>query len=376
MTEFKRTELHGFHAGQGARFAPFAGYEMPIQYTDGALAEHRHTREAAGLFDVSHMGQIAVMPSNGDMSDAARVLETLLPLEIESMPVGRQKYGLLTNAKCGIRDDLIIARKEDHFMLVVNAANKSADLAYIRESIATSCQVDMIEDRGIIALQGRKAETCLRSVLPGLPGLSFMDVCDLDTEFGQLWIARAGYTGGDGFEISVASGEISGLAQTLVDATDARPAGLAARDTLRLEAGLCLHGSDIDETTTIIEADLAWAVNKSRRPGGPKAGGYPGADVFAAERDSGAARKRVGLGTDSRSILRSGYSLFSDEACTDNVGVVTSGGFGPSVNHPVAMGYVDRLHAGPGGGIYCMVRRKPVQVTVTGAGFLQSSFVK
>jgi len=376
VTTLHRTPLYDFHIDQGAKFSPFAGYEMPVQYRTGSIAEHRHTRNVASLFDVSHMGQIVIRPRSGNMDDAARQLEHILPLEIGKMPDGRQKYGLLTNENSGIRDDLIVARKVDHFAVVVNAANKDSDLEYLHSTLGGSCHVTLVKDRGIVAIQGRQSEACLRKVIPDLPAMKFMDVRDIDGEFGQLWVSRAGYTGGDGFEISADTDMITELSLALVNRSETLPAGLAARDTLRLEAGLCLHGNDIDMTTTIVESGLEWSVNKSRKPGGNKAGGFVGAEVFMAELRQGPTRRRVGLQPESKAILRAGFPLYSDEDCTNEIGKVTSGGFGPTVENPVAMGYVAIPHDSIDTRVYCKVRRSVQPVLVTRPVFLPTSFVK
>lgn len=336
----KRVPLHALHVACGGKIVPFAGYEMPVQYTAGVLKEHLHTRAAAGLFDVSHMGQIVLRPKSGKVEDAARALERLVPQDILSVAPGRQRYAQFTNDNGGILDDLMVANFGDHLFVVVNAACKDDDEAHLRAHLSDDCVIEPLPDRALIALQGPKAVTVLAKHAPDLAAMRFMDAGPhtiLDT---ACFVSRSGYTGEDGFEISIPADAAERVVTTLLSDPDVLPIGLGARDSLRLEAGLCLYGHDIDTTTTPVEGALEWSVQKSRRTGGARAGGFPGADVILKQFDGGAARRRVGLKAEGRAPVREGAALFADDTSSDAIGKVTSGGFGPSVNAPVAMGYV------------------------------------
>ncbi len=341
MSDLKHTALYELHRQCGANMVPFAGYSMPLNYRSGPLKEHRATRESAGLFDVSHMGQILVRPRDGMIARTARNLESLMPVELENLPVGRQRYALLTTANGCIIDDLIVARWNEYFGLVVNAATKHSDTSHLQRSMGADSDVSLLNDRSMLALQGPKSHAVLRAALGSLPQMRFMEVCSLPSRFGELWIARSGYTGEDGFEISVPDAEAENLARALLDREDVTFVGLAARDSLRLEAGYSLYGADIDTTTTVVEAGLAWSVSKSRRAGGSKEGGFPGAELISRQMAEGPPRRMVGLLPHGRILVRAGHKLFADRDGSVQVGVVTSGGFGATVSHPVAMGYVD-----------------------------------
>ena len=330
-----RTPLYDLHAELGGKMVPFAGYEMPVQYPLGVMKEHLACRAGAGLFDVSHMGQILVTHPDGPDA-AAAALEALVPQDVIGLPEGRQRYGLLLGDNGGILDDLMIARRADDLFLVVNAACKDADLAHLQKGLP-GCSVTML-DRALLALQGPLAETVLEAVAPGAAALSFMDVAELDSAFGRLWLSRSGYAGEDGYEISVEAAQAEALARRLLQADGVVPVGLGARDSLRLEAGLCLYGQDIDQHTSPVEANLVWAIQKVRRSGGARAGGFPGAARVLAEIDGAPARLRVGLRPEGRAPMRDGVELFDGDRA---VGRITSGGFGPTVEHPIAMGIVD-----------------------------------
>ncbi|KQW22432.1 glycine cleavage system protein T [Afipia sp. Root123D2] len=336
----KRVPLHALHVACGGKIVPFAGYEMPVQYTAGVLKEHLHTRAAAGLFDVSHMGQIVLRPKSGKVEDAARALERLVPQDILSVAPGRQRYAQFTNDNGGILDDLMVANFGDHLFVVVNAACKDDDEAHLRTHLSGDCVIEPLPGRALVALQGPKAVTVLAKHAPDLAAMRFMDAGPrtiLDT---ACFVSRSGYTGEDGFEISIPADAAERVVTTLLSDPDVLPIGLGARDSLRLEAGLCLYGHDIDTTTTPVEGALEWSVQKSRRSGGARAGGFPGADRILKQFDSGAARRRVGLKAEGRAPVREGAALFADDTSSDAIGKVTSGGFGPSVNAPVAMGYL------------------------------------
>lgn len=332
MSEGKRTPLYDLHVSLGARMVDFAGYAMPVQF-DGVMPEHNQTRASAGLFDVSHMGQVTV---TGGPSGPAAALETVTCQDYVGLAPGRQRYGLLMNDTGGLRDDLMAANRGDSFFVVLNAACKDADLAYLRAALPDVTFTEHT-DRALLALQGPKAEGVLNAVVP-VADMAFMDFRAFDSAYGPLWISRSGYSGEDGFEISVPEDQAEPLARALLADDAVAPVGLGARDSLRLEAGLCLYGSDLDETTSPIEAALTWSIGKARRAGGAREGGFPGAARVLAEMADGPARKRVGLLPEGRAPMRAGVMLF-DEAGAE-VGKVTSGGFGPSIGGPVAMGYV------------------------------------
>lgn len=368
MTEAARTPLHALHLDLGAKLVDFAGYALPIQYPAGILNEHLHTRRAAGLFDVSHMGQIVLRPRSGQMRDAARAVERLMPIDVLGLAEGRQRYGLLTDTQGGILDDLMIANRGDHFFLVVNGACKARDLAHLEGHLAETCTLEM-PDRGLIALQGPAAEAALAGLAHDAAAMRFMDVRALDLGGIPAVVSRSGYTGEDGFEISVAASEAEALARRLLDAQDVAPIGLGARDTLRLEAGLCLYGHDIDETTTPVEAALDWAIQPARRRGGAREGGFPGAVTILRQIAEGCTRRRVGLLPEERAPMREGVELFVDDE-GPAVGRITSGGFGPSVGGPVAMGYVPIQSAAPQTRMSARLRARMRPVTVTRLPFI------
>lgn len=295
MSEQRRTPLYDLHVELGAKMVPFAGYEMPVQYRLGVLKEHLQCRARAGLFDVSHMGQVILRPHSGEVGDVARALERLVPVDVSSLKPGRQRYAIFTNADGGILDDFMVAKRAGELFLVVNAARKADDLAHLRAHLAETCVVDEITDRCLLALQGPEAERVLETLAPGVAAMRFMDSAAVESDFGPLWVSRSGYTGEDGFEVSVETGRAAALARALLADEAVAPIGLGARDSLRLEAGLCLYGHDIDTATSPIEAGLAWAIQKARRAGGDRAGGFPGAERILCELAEGAARRRVGL---------------------------------------------------------------------------------
>jgi aminomethyltransferase len=364
MNELRRTPLHDLHRESGARMVPFAGWEMPLQYK-GVLAEHAAARESAALFDVSHMGQYLLSGP-----DPARALERLVPADILGLAPNRQRYVLLTNDAGGILDDLMVANFGEALFLVVNAANADADAAHIRSGLPGH-RLERCDDRALVALQGPRAEAALERIAPAVARLGFLEAAKLPIPGGEIWVSRSGYTGEDGFEISVPVSEALGFATALLSMTEVVPAGLGARDTLRLEAGLPLHGADIDPDTNPVEAGLAWSIGKSRRDGGARQGGFPGAGPILAALASGPARRRVGLLPEGRSPMRAGVQLLADDA---GVGTVTSGAWGPSLGRPVAMGYVDARHAEPGTILAGEVRGRRVPVEVTRLPFRDSNY--
>ncbi|MDR6215357.1 glycine cleavage system aminomethyltransferase GcvT [Paracidovorax wautersii] len=358
------TPLNALHIALGARMVPFAGYSMPVQYPSGLMAEHHHTRTAAGLFDVSHMGQLKLVGA-----DAAAAFETLIPVDVIDLPVGKQRYGLLLNDEGGIIDDLMFFNQgtvdgEPTLFVIVNGACKAGDIAHIQARIGQRCQVVPLPDQALLALQGPQAATALARLAPGVQQLVFMTGGDFTIAGCDCFVTRSGYTGEDGFEISVPAAQAEALARALLAQPEVKPVGLGARNSLRLEAGLCLYGNDIDTTTTPPEAALNWAIQKVRRTGGARAGGFPGADKVLAQIDQPArlTRKRVGLVALERVPVREHTEL--QDLQGQRIGEVTSGLLGPTVDQPIAMAYVSADHAAPGTRVNAIVRGKPVPMEV------------
>jgi aminomethyltransferase len=373
-TPLKRTPLHALHVERGGKMVPFAGYDMPVQYATGVLREHLHTRASAGLFDVSHMGQFELCPKSGRVEDAARALERLVPQDIVAVAPGRQRYAQFTNAAGGILDDLMVANFGSHLFLVVNAACKAADEALLRAHLSETCVIEPLPDRALIALQGPKAESILTKFCADAPAMRFMDAGAHVVDGIDCFVSRSGYTGEDGFEISVAADRAEALARTLLADNDVLPIGLGARDSLRLEAGLCLYGHDIDTTTTPIEAALEWSIQKSRRHRGARAGGFAGAERILSQLEAGAPHRRVGLKPEGRAPVREGAALFADATSSEQIGKVTSGGFGPSINAPVAMGYLAAAHATPGSQVFAELRGQRLPLRVTAMPFVPNTY--
>lgn len=363
------TPLYDLHLELGARMVPFGGYAMPVQYPNGILAEHRHTRQAAGLFDVSHMGQVRLV---GDQAAAA--LETIVPVDVMGLPVGKQRYGFFTNDTGGILDDLMITRRDNDLFVVVNAGCKAQDIAHLQEKIGDRCEVIPLPDFALLALQGPQAVDALSALNPDVKRLTFMTGGSFIIEGMECFITRSGYTGEDGFEISVHQSQAQALARLLLAHPAVAPIGLGARDTLRLEAGLCLYGHDITTATTPVEAGLTWAIQKIRRSGGDRAGQYPGADVIDAQLRDGVARRRVGLVGTDRMPVREGASVVNEAG--DVVGQVTSGSLGPTVERPVAMAYIDAACSASGTPLWALVRDKRVPMTVTPMPFAPHRYVR
>ena len=369
----RETPLAGFHAAHGARMVPFAGYSMPVHYKDGIMKEHQATRESAGLFDVSHMGQIVLRPKSGQIADAARALEDLVPADIAALKPGRQRYTQFTTDEGGIIDDFMAVNAGDHLFLVVNAACKEEDEAHLRQHLSDQCDIEVLRDRALIAIQGPQAEKALASLAPRAKDMRFMDWGVFQIFGADAFASRSGYTGEDGYEVSVPASIAEDLANALVEA-GAAPVGLGARDSLRLEAGLCLYGNDIDKTTTPVEAGLAWSIQKTRRQGGEREGGFPGAPIILDQIESGTKRLRAGLKPDGRAPVRAGAPLYADETSSTVIGTVTSGGFGPSVGCPVAMGYVPSDKAREGAGVFAEVRGKRLPMSVAPLPFFVKSY--
>ena len=370
----KRVPLHDLHVARGGKIVPFAGYEMPVQYAAGVLKEHLHTRASAGLFDVSHMGQIVLRPKSGKVEDAARALEQLVPQDIVAVAPGRQRYAQFTNDSGGILDDLMVANFGDHLFLVVNAACKTEDEEHLRKHLSDICTIEPLTDRALIALQGPKAAEVLAKHAPTAAAMKFMDAGPHKVLGIDCFVSRSGYTGEDGFEISIPAKDAERLATALLADPAVLPIGLGARDSLRLEAGLCLYGHDIDTTTTPVEGALEWSVQKSRRTGGTRAGGFPGADFILKQFDNGASRRRVGLRAEGRAPVREGAALYASETSADTIGTVTSGGFGPTLNAPVAMGYLPASLSTEGTIVFADVRGQRLPLRVSAMPFVPNGY--
>jgi aminomethyltransferase len=373
-SSLKRTPLHALHVARGGKMVPFAGYDMPVQYATGVMKEHLHTRAGAGLFDVSHMGQIALHAKSGKAEDAATALERLVPQDILAVAPGRQRYAQFTNGAGGILDDLMVANFGRHLFLVVNAACKALDEAHLRAHLSNTCIIEPLPDRALIALQGPKAVTVLARFCADVSAMRFMDAGPHRIDGIDCFVSRSGYTGEDGFEISVPADRAEALATALLDNSDVLPIGLGARDSLRLEAGLCLYGHDIDTTTTPVEAALQWSVQKSRRNGGAHAGGFPGAKLILQQLENGAPRRRVGLKPEGRAPVREGAPLFADESSDEQIGKITSGGFGPSIGAPVAMGYLPTPQATDGGTVFAELRGQRLPLRITAMPFVPNTY--
>jgi aminomethyltransferase len=374
--------LNSLHIELGARMVPFAGYSMPVQYPAGLMAEHAHTRTAAGLFDVSHMGQLRL---DGASHEArALALESLIPMDVLGLGAGKQRYGFLTNDMGGIIDDLMFTNRGDHIFIIVNGACKHGDLKWMREHLAAAhpaVKLTYLEQDALLALQGPQAVPALVRLIPGVEKLVFMTGADFVWQGVPLFITRSGYTGEDGFEISVPSSSADKFARALLAQPEVKPIGLGARNSLRLEAGLCLYGNDIDETTDPAEAALLWAIQKVRRGGGERAGGFPGATkIVAACADATGAvaqkplRKRVGLIAQERIPVRDGTELVSIDGKA--IGKVTSGLLGPTINQPISMGYVSTEFAVNDTLVNAMVRGKPVPMKVCAMPFVPQRYYR
>ena len=372
VSDLKRTPLYDLHVALGAKMVPFAGYEMPVQYSLGVMKEHLQCRAAAGLFDVSHMGQVILRSDDPEVAKAA--LERLIPQDVLGLGEGRQRYGFFTNDAGGIEDDLMFANRGDHLFVVVNAACKEADVARMRAALEPEVTVKLLENRALLALQGPKAEAVLAEHHPSVAEMRFMDVATVPIAGAECWVSRSGYTGEDGYEISVPVAAATDLAKALLAHEDVEAIGLGARDSLRLEAGLCLYGHDIDATTSPVEGGLTWGIQKVRRAGGDREGGFPGADRILREMAEGVSRQRVGLLPEGRAPMREGTALFASADAETPIGAVTSGGFGPTVGAPVAMGYVDAGHAEIGAALFGEVRGKRLPVSVAKLPFVAAGF--
>jgi aminomethyltransferase len=370
--DLEHTPLAALHVELGAKMVPFAGYSMPVQYPMGVMQEHNHTRTHAGLFDVSHMGQVRI--SGPSWEDVALGFERLVPMDVLGLADGRQRYGLFTNDAGGIEDDLMFARQGDNLFVVVNAACKHADLERMQAALVPELTVTALTDRALIALQGPQAVEVVARLDPRAANMRFMDCRDLDLGGIPVWASRSGYTGEDGFELSVAADQAEALARSLLAQDEVAPIGLGARDSLRLEAGLCLYGHDMDAATTPVEASLSWSIQKLRRKDGARAGGFPGDDVLLHVLGKAPLRRRVGLRPDGRAPMREGVEIFEHEDSETPVGKITSGGFGPTVGGPVAMGYVPETLSAAGQALWAEVRGKRLPLKVAALPFVPANF--
>ncbi|WP_434609049.1 glycine cleavage system aminomethyltransferase GcvT [Pseudomonas sp. R1-7] len=366
-----KTPLHALHLELGARMVPFAGYDMPVQYPLGVMKEHQHTRDQAGLFDVSHMGQIRLTGAG-----AAKALETLVPVDIVDLPVGMQRYAMFTNDNGGILDDLMVANLgDDELFLVVNAACKDQDLAHLQANIGGQCSIEpLFEARALLALQGPVAVTVLARLAPDVAKMTFMQFQRVTLLGVDCFVSRSGYTGEDGFEISVPAADAEKLARALLAEPEVAAIGLGARDSLRLEAGLCLYGHDMNTETTPIEASLLWAISKVRRADGARAGGFPGAETVFAQQQQGVKRKRVGLLPQERTPVREGAEIVNEAG--ETLGTVCSGGFGPTLGGPLAMGYLDSAYVALDTPVWAIVRGKKVPLLVSKMPFVPQRYYR
>ena len=366
-----RTPLDALHESLGARMVEFAGWRLPVRYPAGISSEHLHTRASVSLFDVSHMGQLRVRGAG-----AAAALEALMPANLVALAPGRMRYALLTLDGGGVLDDLMVTREGEgeDFVLVVNASRRDVDEAHLRAALPADVMLEALHDQAMLALQGPLAAQVLERLAPGAAALAFMQAASLRLHGAACRVSRSGYTGEDGFEIACAADDAERVARRLLDESEVAPAGLGARDTLRLEAGLCLYGHELDEHTTPVQARLAWALPKVRRPGGARAGGYPGAQAIEAELAAGPARVRVGLKALGRAPVRDGVTLLDAHGC--EIGHVSSGGFGPTVDAPIAMGFVPGTLAAPGTALGALVRGRALEVSVVPLPFVAHRYAR
>ena len=368
----RKTPLYDLHRDLRAKLTEFAGYEMPVQYGLGILSEHQHTRAKAGLFDVSHMGQVILRGRS--YTETALALEKLLPTDVLGLEVGRQRYGLLTTNSGGILDDLMFSNRGDHIFIVLNAACKNSDIKHLKSLLEPEILVEEVLNRALIALQGPASETVLGELNPQVKNMKFMDVETLTISGVECWISRSGYTGEDGFEISIPAADAELVTRSILSNENVEFIGLGARDSLRLEAGLCLYGHDINQATTPVEASLTWAIQKVRRANGERAGGFIGSKIILKQLDEGTERKRVGFLPQTRAPMREGVEVFETERSKDTIGIITSGGYGPTVGHPVAMGYIDSKYAQNKNNLFGELRGKRVPVKVSKIPFVPLNF--
>ena len=373
MTQsLRKTPLNALHREFGAKLTEFAGYEMPVQYRLGILGEHQHTRKKAGLFDVSHMGQVIL--SGQSYEETALSLEKVLPMDVLGLEIGRQRYGFLTTDEGGILDDLMFSNRGDHIFVVLNAACKDSDIKYLRSLLEPNISIKEIESRALIALQGPASEAVLGKYHPQIKNMKFMDVETLTIDGAECWISRSGYTGEDGFEISIPAEAAEPITRSILSNQNVEFIGLGARDSLRLEAGLCLYGHDIDQATTPVEASLTWAIQKARRSNGSRASGFIGSEIILKQLAGGTNKKRVGLLPQTRAPMREGVEIFATETSKEAIGKITSGGYGPTVGYPIAMGYINSEYANSEYDLFGELRGKRVPVKVSNLPFVPLNF--
>ena len=373
MTQsLRKTPLNALHREFGAKLTEFAGYEMPVQYRLGILGEHQHTRKKAGLFDVSHMGQVIL--SGQSYEETALALEKVLPMDVLGLEIGRQRYGFLTTDEGGILDDLMFSNRGDHIFVVLNAACKDSDIKYLRSLLEPNISIKEIESRALIALQGPASEAVLGKYHPQIKNMKFMDVETLTIDGAECWISRSGYTGEDGFEISIPAEAAEPITRSILSNQNVEFIGLGARDSLRLEAGLCLYGHDIDQATTPVEASLTWAIQKARRSNGSRASGFIGSEIILKQLAGGTNKKRVGLLPQTRAPMREGVEIFATETSKEAIGKITSGGYGPTVGYPIAMGYINSEYANSEDDLFGELRGKRVPVKVSNLPFVPPNF--
>ena len=373
MTQsLRKTPLNGLHREFEAKLTEFAGYEMPVQYRLGILGEHQHTRKKAGLFDVSHMGQVIL--SGQSYEETALALEKVLPMDVLGLEIGRQRYGFLTTDEGGILDDLMFSNRGDHIFVVLNAACKDSDIKYLRSLLEPNISIKEIESRALIALQGPASEAVLGKYHPQIKNMKFMDVETLTIDGAECWISRSGYTGEDGFEISIPAEAAEPITRSILSNKNVEFIGLGARDSLRLEAGLCLYGHDIDQATTPVEASLTWAIQKARRSNGSRASGFIGSEIILKQLAGGTNKKRVGLLPQTRAPMREGVEIFATETSKEAIGKITSGGYGPTVGYPIAMGYINSEYANSEDDLFGELRGKRVPVKVSNLPFVPLNF--
>ena len=368
----KKTPLYELHRELGAKLTEFAGYEMPVQYSLGILGEHQHTRTKSGLFDVSHMGQVILRGRS--YQETALALERAIPMDALGLDVGRQRYGFLTTDNGGILDDLMFSNRGDHIFVVLNAACKDSDIVHLRTLLEPDISIEVIENRALIALQGPASEAVLSEFNSQIKAMNFMDVETLSIAGAECWVSRSGYTGEDGFEISIPASAAESVTKSILSKEEVEFIGLGARDSLRLEAGLCLYGHDINEATTPVEAALAWAIQKARRTNGKRAGGFMGSEVIAQQLEDGTDKKRVGFLPQTRAPMREGIEIFPTETSKKVVGKITSGGFSPSLGYPIAMGYISSEFANSEDNLFGELRGKRIPVKVAKIPFVPLNF--
>ena len=374
MTEVKKTILFDMHERLGAKFVAFAGYKMPVQYPTGVMKEHLQVRAAAGLFDVSHMGQIKVSSKRGDQVELARCLEKLMPCDLSNLREGRQCYSFFTNEEGGLSDDLMVANRGDHFFLVVNASRKFNDVSHLNNKIGDKCNIKLLDDRALIALQGPLASSVLEGINKNVSEMFFLDVRTIKLFEVDCWVSRSGYTGEDGFELSIPNDDVIRVVDEILSNKSVWPIGLGARDSLRLEAGLCLYGNDLNAKTTPVEASLNWAIHKTRRIVGNEQTGFIGDKVILNQLQFGSEMKRVALFPKERAPIREGCKLFETNESELSIGTVTSGGFSPTLQKPISLAYIKRSFAKIDNEIFAEVRGKRMSAVVTSLPFVKTKY--